>query len=63
MKRYQKCSNAIFDERLGEYKCSERQTTVSDTTACNGCRKFKVGTPKASINKQDEDELTWEASQ
>lgn len=50
------CKHAIFNERWGEYKCAELHHTVYIPLDPSECKFYKEGTPKESLEKNDEKE-------
>lgn len=53
MKRCQTCENAIFVERLGEYKCKKLYRTVTKNDEAR-CKDWKKGTPAVSKASKEE---------
>jgi hypothetical protein len=54
MRSCKECKNAIFVEKLGEYKCSKRTTTVKPEVGLR-CRMWEKGTPgKSKVYKEEE---------
>ena len=44
------CSNAIFCESWGEYKCKERKERISDTDEGACCGLYSKGTPSTDCH-------------
>lgn len=45
-----KCEKAIFDARLGEFKCSINKVTYTNLSLCGD---YKSGTPQESKKNED----------
>lgn len=54
MRSCKDCINAIFVEKLGEYKCKIRQHVVGKNEAL-GCRAWRRGVPGDSKKNEEEE--------
>ena len=63
MKNCMTCGKAIYDEKWGNYKCSEKKCVIRDVEHLLACSGYKKGTPKESKSNVDYEETVRDSQE